>query len=333
VTTDNVSPEVLDAPRPPAEPAAPPATHIRADLIPDYALERIEHLLSQEQKDALETARIAGREEKRAAQQKAKAESDASTARAKAVTDEIVQRDANTQEEQRPEPGGPPVELTVTPMLDASQTKIAEGYTADMSIIAGEMGIPQEEAQTLLDFVIDGAVQTLEGLDTSNQEECVSHLKSLYGETSAAAIIQGARAGFAKLPEGIQAWLDQTTSDGQVLGNHPAVLSMLALWNGGYSKLTPERAAAELAQHRASKLYASGDRLTLDKVRLLGQIATRGQSGELPMPAKAAPVAKSQIQTRIDAIRRDPHYMGDTKLRAALVAEMGDLYRQLHPEA
>jgi hypothetical protein len=107
---------------------------------------------------------------------------------------------------------------------------------------------------------------------------------------------------------------------------------MLALWNGGYSKLTPERAAAELVQHRQSKSYMAGNRMTLDKVRLLGMIATRGSSNELPMPVKAAPAAKSQIQQRIDAIRRDPAYMGEAKLRAALVAEMGDLYRQLHPE-
>jgi hypothetical protein len=176
--------------------------------------------------------------------------------------------------------------------------------------------------------VIDGAVQTLEGRDTTNSAEVVAHLSSSYGAIEADSIIAGAREGFKKLPEGVRAWLDQTTSNGQVLGSHPSVLVMLALWNGGYSRLTPERAAAELAQHRQSKSYMAGNRMTLDKVRLLGI-----QSNEMPMPPKAAPVAQSQIQTRIDAIRRDPHYMGDTKLRAALVAEMGDLYRQLHPEA
>jgi hypothetical protein len=201
-----------------------------------------------------------------------------------------------------------------------------------MSIIAGEMGMASEEAQVLLDFAIDGATQTLEGLDTSNSDEVVAHLRSSYGATEADSIIAGAREGFKKLPEGVRAWLDRTTSDGQVLGSHPSVLVMLALWNGGYSRLTPERAAAELAQHRQSKSYMAGNRMTLDKVRLLGMIATRGSSNELPMPVKAAPAAKSQIQQRIDAIRRDPHYMGETKLRAALVAEMGDLYKQLHPE-
>jgi hypothetical protein len=295
-------------------------------------MERIEHLLSEEQRDTLEKARIAGREQKRDAAAKAKLESDASSKRAADVVREVVERDEQQQEqEQQLQPGGPPVELEIPPMLDAGQIKIAEGYTQDMGVIAGELGMPAEEAQTLLDFVIDGAVQTLEGLDTTNQDECITHLRSLYGETEANSIIQGARAGFARLPEGVQAWLDQTTSNGQILGNHPAVLSMLALWNGGFSKLTPEDAARELAQHRASKSYMSGNRLTLDKVRLLGMIATRGQDGEMSMPAKAAPVAVSAVQKEINKIRSDKNYTSmDKKVRQPLVARMNELMSQLH---
>jgi hypothetical protein len=132
------------------------------------------------------------------------------------------------------------------------------------------------------------------------------------------------------LPEGVQAWLDHTTEDGQVPGNHPAVLVMLSLWNGGYSKLTPEAAAKELAQHRASKSYIEGNRMTLDKVRLLGLIATRGQDGEMPMPAKVAPAAKSAVQAEIDKIRSDKNYTSiDAKVRAPLVARINALYAQL----
>jgi hypothetical protein len=309
-------------------PAAPPAHYIDSDLIPEHAMERIEHLLSQEQKDTLDKARIAGRDAKRAAAAKEKLESDASTKRAADVVKGVVEE----QEEEQLQPGGPPVELELTPLLTADQAKIAEGYRQDMGVIAGEIGMPAEEAQTLLDFAIGGAVQTLEGLDTGNRAECERHLRNLYGDVYADSIIEGARSAFAKLPAGMQRWLDQTTSDGQVLGNHPSVLFALMLWHGGYTRMTPAAAARELAQHRASKEYLAGDRFKLEKVRLLGQIAARGQSNELPMPPKAAPVAQSQIQKRIDAIRRDPHYMGEARLRAALVAEMGDLYRQLHPE-
>jgi hypothetical protein len=330
MTTESLPPESVDAVKP--TPAAPPAHYIDASLIPERALEELGRHMSQADSDKLEAARIAGREAKRAEQQKAKEESAASSKRAADAVKEVIERDAATpDEQQKPDPTGPPVELTVTPMLTAEQTKIAEGYTADMGEIAAEMGMPAEEAQVLLDFVIDGAVQTLEGLDTSNQEECVTHLKSLYGETSGDAIITGAREGFKKLPEGVQAWLDHTTDDGQVLGNHPSVLVMLSLWNGGYSKLSPEQASKELAQQRASKSYMTGDRMTLDKVRLLGMIATRGQGGEMPMPSKVAPAAKSAVQAEIDKIRSDKNYTSiDAKVRAPLVARMNSLMAQLH---
>lgn len=61
-------------------------------------------------------------------------------------------------------------------------------------------------------------------------------------------------------------------------------------------------------------------------------IATRGQDGaEMPMPAKAAPAAKSAVQKEIDAIRKNPDYIGlDSKKRAPLVARMGQLMSQLH---
>ena len=341
MTTENLPRESLDAPKPEVQPAAPPANYIPADLLPDHMLERVEHLLSQEERDTLEKARIAGREQKRAAAAKAKEESDASSKRAKDAVDELVKKDSPLarikdrwdadHQQEKPEPGGPPVPLSVPPMLTASQQPIAEDYTASMGEIAAEMGMPGEEAQLLLDYVIGGATQTLDGLDTSNKEEVISHMHSIYGQTAAETIIAGAQEGFKKLPPGVQAWLDRTTDDGQCLANHPAVLSMLALWNGGYSKLTPEAAARELAQHRASKEYLAGDRFKLDKVRLLTMIATRGQSEEMPMPAKVAPAAKSAVQKEIDAIRANPDYVGlDSKKRKPLVEHMAALQAQLH---
>jgi hypothetical protein len=330
MTTENLPPENLDAPKP----SAPPADYIPVDLLPAHAMERIEHLLSQEEKDVLDKARIAQRDAKRAAAAKAKEEDAASSKRAKDVVDELVKKDAITPESERPASGGPPVALSVPPLLTASQLPVAEGYTQDMGEIAAEMGMPAQEAQDLLNFVIGGATQTLEGLDTTNREECVTHLKSFYGETAAETIIMGAQAGFQKLPPGVQSWLNQTTDDGQVLGNHPSVLVMLSLWNGGYSKLTPEAAARELAQHRATKEYLAGDRFKLEKVRLLTMIATRGQSEEMPMPAKAEPkrpAPTSWVQVEIEKIRANEDYTSmDSKKRKPLVERMNQLMAQLH---
>jgi hypothetical protein len=334
MTTDNVNPEALDAPKP-VEPAAPaaPATpsHLTGYLSGlDITDEMIDNAGWRE-KDKLIVARAAAREARRTEDEKKAKESAESSARAKKVVDDLVAKDKATPEDQKPAPGGPPVALAVPPMLTASQQPLAEGYTASMGEIAAEMGMAAEEAQTLLDFVIGGATQTLDGLDTSNKEEVLTHLHSIYGE-QADGIIAGAQAGFKKLPEGVQIWLDRTTEDGQCLANHPSVLVMLSLWNGGYSKLTPERAAKELAQHRATKEYLAGDRFKLEKVRLLTMIATRGQeSRELLMPAKTAPAAKSAVEQEIASIRKNPDYVGlDSKKRAPLVARMSALMAQLH---
>ena len=347
--TENIDSSALDAPRPEPQPAAPPANYIPADLIPEQALEHLDRFLSSADRDKLEAARIAGRDAKRAAAAKAKEEDAASSKRAKDAVDSLVKQDAIVPESNKPAPGGPPVALAVPPLLTASQLPQAEGYTQDMGEIAAEMGMPAEEAQTLLDFVIGGATQTLEGLNTENKAEVIAHMHSIYGATNADAIIAGAKAGFAKLPAGVQAWLDQTTDDGQCLGNHPSVLVMLSLWNGGYSKLTPEAAARELAQHRATKEYLAGDRFKLEKVRLLTMIATRGQSDEMEMPSPrggtpapkgtkptherlGAPQANQQtVQAEIAKIRADKNYTSmDSKLRKPLVERMAALQAQLH---
>ncbi len=325
MTTEHIDPSALDAAKPEVQPA-PPAHMIPADLIPAHALERIEHLLSQEEKDALTKAQIAGRDKQRAERQKAKEESAASSKRAEEAVKEVIARGEQERHEENA-----PVALTVPPLLTATQIPIAEGYTQDMGEIAAEMNMPAEEAQTLLDFVIGGATETLEGLNTANTEEVITHLHNVYGETAAETIITGAQAGYKKLPPSVQAWLDQPNEFGERLSNHPAVLSMLSLWNGGYSKLTPEAAARELAQHRATKEYQAGDRFKLDKVRLLTMIATRGQSEEMAMPAKAAPAAKSAVQQRIEAIRKDPGYTSmDSRVRKPLVDEMSRLMAQIH---
>jgi hypothetical protein len=78
----------------------------------------------------------------------------------------------------------------------------------------------------------------------------------------------------------------------------------------------------------------AGDRMTLDKVRLLGLIATRGQSEEMPMPARTVSPAKSAVQVEIDKIRADKNYISsDSKVRAPLVKRMGELMAQLHGSA
>lgn len=80
-------------------------------------------------KDRLIVARAQAREIKRLADEKTKAETAASSKRAADAVAEVVKRDAATSEENKQtEPGGPPVALTVPPLLTASQLPMAEGY-------------------------------------------------------------------------------------------------------------------------------------------------------------------------------------------------------------
>jgi len=88
--TEHLDPSALDAPRP--EPTAPPATHIHVDTLPADALARIEHMLSAEERDAIAKAQIAGREAKRAAAAKDKAEHEASSKRAEETVKEVIER-------------------------------------------------------------------------------------------------------------------------------------------------------------------------------------------------------------------------------------------------
>ncbi len=97
-------------------------------------------------------------------------------------------------------------------------------------------------------------------------------------------------------------------------------------------QLEPEAAAKELALHRATKEYAAGDRFKLDKVRLLTMIATRGQSEELPMPAKVKPVAPSGAKAELDKLRMDPAYFDRyAPNHKVVVARVNELMGQLHP--
>lgn len=71
----------------------------------------------------------------------------------------------------------------------------------------------------------------------------------------------------------------------------------------------------------------------MDRVRLLGTIAARSTSRELPTPVKATPAAKSAAQSELETLRRDPSYFDryapNHKVVTARVAEP---MKQIHPD-
>jgi hypothetical protein len=249
-----------------------------------------------------------------------------------------------TQPEQNVDPETDGWAIEVPGNIDQARRADAQAYAEDMGVATRLAGIPQGEAQVLFEFVSTLATGQLEGLNTANEQEVQSHMANVYGSTTADAIIGAAVRAYKALPRDVQVWLDKPNDAGERLPNSPSVLSMLALYNGGYSKLSKDQAAKELQQIRESKEYqGKPSRLTLDKVLLLNLIATRGDesavSRNLEMRAdadKRARIEKAQkkagpIQKEIEALQRDPRRLSmDSKVRLPLVNRLEALRRQLH---
>jgi hypothetical protein len=111
------------------------------------------------------------------------------------------------------------------------------------------------------------------------------------------------------------------------------VLLRLAEYYRGSTKLSPEVAAKELARVRADKAFWNGDKYLVDRARLLGTIAARGTSREMPMPTKPTPAAKSAAQSELEKLRRDPSYFdGYAPNHRVVAARVAELMRQIHPD-
>jgi hypothetical protein len=237
--------------------------------------------------------------------------------------------------EQKPDPEpqakpaepGAPVEIVVA-NVGAEHRAEAEQYAADVGVIAAEQGIPAEEAQTIFDCAVDISLSNQQaGLDLQNVNACRAALEHRYG-TNAQGIVRDAVAAVKRLGPDVAAYLDHTGA-----GNDPGVLLTLAEFYRGTTRLSPEAAAKELAKVRADKNFWNGDKYLVDRARLLGTIAARSSSRELPMPTKQMPAEKSGAQKELDKLRMDPSYFDryapNHKVVAARVAE---LMKQIHPD-
>src|SRR6266851_7417645 len=97
---ENLPIESVDAVKPvvPAEPAGPPAGYLSGLDITDDMIDNA----GWRDKDKLIVARATAREAQRIAAEKVKAESDASSKRAKDAVDALVKKDKETDEDQKP---------------------------------------------------------------------------------------------------------------------------------------------------------------------------------------------------------------------------------------
>src|SRR6266851_8911994 len=302
------------------------------------ALEQVERHLSSADRDRLEAARIASRQAKREAQAKAREEDAASSKRARDVVDDLVKKDSEkTGEEEKAEPkqlqpGA--FELDVPETLTASQKEVAAGYAEDVAAIATQAGIEQDEAQTILESALDIAATIMpngEEPNLANESECMAVMEHRWGDVATKELVADAQKAVVRLGADVRAWLNTPNEFGEVLGNSPAAVYALAMYQRGYTRMDPSKAASEVARLRATEQYQRGDKGYTDQVALLSKVATRGQSRELPMSRPTAPAAKSAVQKEIDAIRANQDYVGlDSKKRKPLVERMAALQAQLH---
>ena len=126
---------------------------------------------------------------------------------------------------------------------------------------------------------------------------------------------------------------DARRPSGHGVNRSYAPVYALAAYARGYTRMDPAKAASEVVRLRGLKQYQEGHRLTLDHVALLGKIASRGKSNELPMPKKARPVAPSGAKAELDKLRIDPSYFDRyAPNHKVVVARVNELMGQLHPE-
>jgi hypothetical protein len=322
VTTENLPITAADD-----KPAAPPATHIDARLIPEQALEHLDRFMSQADRDKLEAARIAGREEKRAAAAKVKQESAESSARAKAAVDELVKKDKETPESEKPssDPTKQGYDLQI-PEVGADKQQVLDDTVHDVSQLGAEAGIDPDQLQTLVNVATDFALAEPEGLDYSNQEECENVLRGEWGADYDARV--------ALVQRQVQQWGPAVAEylSGTGIGNSPGVVKAIYQFASGNAHMTRAQAEAEIAKINADQKhgYWKGERNAIAKMRTLREIASKGADAG-PTRTVEGTATSSEIEQAIAAIRANPDYTSlDSRKRKPLVAQMAALQAQIH---
>lgn len=326
MTTENLPQDSLDSPKP-AAPAVPPAHYLDASLLSDRAMEEIDHLLTQADRDQIESARIAARQLRRAEQEKAWKESSESSKRAKDAVDDLVKRDRETPEDEKPTTDEPTqgYDLTI-PEVSPENQQVLDDTVHDLALLGKEVGIPQEQVQTLVDLATDFALQEPPGLDYSNQEECENVLRGKWGKEyeQRVALVQAQ----------VKRWGPTVAEylSGTGLGNSPGVVEAIWQMASGNTYMSKANAEAEIAKMTADKNgpYWKGDKNAIAKMRTLREITSKGGATG-PTRTVGGVSTTSEIESEIAAIRSNPDYTSpDSRKRAPLVARMNNLMAQIH---
>jgi hypothetical protein len=213
--------------------------------------------------------------------------------------------------------GQPPTELTVPIEVPQHFFPEAEANIREVGVLANELGVPTEEAQTLVDYVVALNASDQSGVSLEDPDACRTVLNRRYGTDGANQVIADAQKAVTRLGPKAADFLNRSG-----YGNSPAVLVALAAYACGNLRMSPEQAQKELDKLTKGEdlrsAYRSAEhpnhKAAIDRATMLYHIVARGE-------AKAAAEGASS--------KKLPIKSGTGERMAALDAEIKSLIH--HP--
>jgi hypothetical protein len=325
MTAENIPVTAADAPKPvvPAEPAGPPAGYLSGLDITEEMIDGA----NWRDKDKLIVARATAREAKRLADEKVKAESDASSKRAKDAVDALVKKDKETPEDEKPssDPEKKGYDLQI-PEVGADKQQVLDDTVHDVSLLGAEAGIDPGELQQLVNVATDFALDEPEGIDYSNIDECVNVLRGIWGEDYEKRV--------AVVNEQVKQWGPSVAEylNATGIGNSPGVVRAI-YEHATKGKMTGAEALKQIAkiQTDINHPYWKGDRKAIAEMRMLQEVSNKFAAKPAGGRTVEGTATTSEIEQAIAAIRANPDYTSlDSRKRKPLVEQMAALQAQIH---
>jgi hypothetical protein len=323
--TENLPITAADAPKPevqPAVPAGPPAGYISGLDISDEMIDNA----SLREKDKLIVARATAREAQRIAAEKVKAESDASSKRAKDAVDALVKKDKETPEDEKPTSDPAKGYDLQIPEVGADKQQVLNDTVADVSQLGADVGIDPGELQQLVNVATDFALDEPEGLSYENIDECVNVLRGIWGSEYDKRV--------AVVNEQVKQWGPEVEHylNATGIGNSPGVVRAI-YEHATKGKMTGVEAIKQIAkiQGDLNHPYWKGDRKAIAEMRMLQEVSNKHAAKPAGGRTVEGTATTSEIEQAIAAIRANPDYTSlDSRKRKPLVEQMAALQAQIH---
>jgi hypothetical protein len=149
----------------------------------------------------------------------------------------------------------PPAPTTTVPLSELQQQVVSD-IRADVADLA--LPVPSDQLALAMDFAIGEAALDRSGVREYDSETGMAALRTRHGAATE-ALVHDARSAVQALGPSVKDYLESTR-----LGDHPAVVTVLAQWQRGAFKLSPEQARQRMGSEKDPTLR-----------RLLAMLAAR----------------------------------------------------------